>query len=186
MTAHWIAPSGNQPMTPTGQTTLLDMAIVAHYEELCGSVRRRGHTPAIAREIVHDLYVRLRDRHVTIGGKRSLKAFLIRSCVNLGIDRLRRERFETRLFSGDESEALQVSAPLDSADQGLDLHHRLTVLKLAIMEMSLQRRRVFIASRVGKLSADEIAGRLNISRNMVDRHLRKAYLHCLARLEDTL
>ena len=54
------------------------------------------------------------------------------------------------------------------------------------MEMSLQRRRVFIASRVGKLPADEIAERMKISRNMVDRHLRKAYLHSLDRLEDTL
>jgi RNA polymerase sigma factor (sigma-70 family) len=185
MTAHWIAPSGNQPMTQSDQTTLLDMAIIAHYEELCGSVRRRGHPPAAAREIVHDLYVRLRDKHAAVHGKVSLKAFLIRSCVNLGIDRFRRERFESRLFSGSEAEALQVGAPFTCPDQGLDLHHRLILLKIAIMEMSLQRRRVFIASRVGKLSSDQIAARLQISRNMVDRHLRKAYLHCLARIEDT-
>ncbi len=186
MTAHWIASEGNQPIPPNGQTTLLDMAIVTHYEELCGSVRRRGHPPAVAREIVHDLYVRLRDKHAAVGDKRSLKAFLIRACVNLGIDRFRRERFESRLFSGSASEALQISASLESPDSALDLRHRLMMLKMAIMEMSLQRRRVFIASRVGMLSSDEIAVRFKISRNMVDRHLRKAYLHCLTRIEGDL
>ncbi|MNY73430.1 RNA polymerase sigma factor [compost metagenome] len=54
------------------------------------------------------------------------------------------------------------------------------------MEMSLQRRRVFLANRIGNLSSDEIALRTGISRNMVDRHLRKAYLHCLDRLEDAI
>lgn len=186
MTAHWIAPTADHSMPSTAQTTLLDMAIIAHYEELCGSMRRKGHPPAIAREIVHDLYVRLRDKHAALDGKLSLKAFLIRSCVNLGIDRFRRQRFEAKLFSGSETEALQVSAPFVSPDLGIDLHHRMMMLKVAIMEMSVQRRRVFIASRVGKLSSDEIAFRLNISRNMVDRHLRKAYLHCLDRIESTL
>lgn len=185
MTAHWIAPTATQLVPPTAQASLLDMAIITHYEELCSSVRRRGHPPAVAREIVHELYVRLRERRAVLDGKSSLKAFLIRSCVNLGIDRFRRERLESRLFSGSETEALQVSAPLVSPDQGFDLHDRMMMLKVAIMEMSAQRRRVFIASRVGKLSSDEIAHRLQISRNMVDRHLRKAYLHCLDRIEAT-
>lgn len=185
MTAHFSV-NASQLATDSSHATLLDRAILAHYEELCGSVRRRGHSPAISQEIVHDVYVSLRQRHTDLDGKASLKAFLIRACVNLGIDRFRRQRFETCLFSGTEIEALQVSAPAVSPDQGLDLEHRLDVLKTAIMEMSLQRRRVFIASRVGKLSSDDISTKMGISRNMVDRHLRKAYLHCLERLEEML
>lgn len=186
MTAHFSASSANEYASSASENPLLDMAVLAYYDELCGSVRRRGHSPANSQEIVHDVYVRLRQRHGALENKTSLKAFLIRACINLGIDRFRRERFESCLFSGSEQEALQVSAPIASPDQTLDLEHRINTLKAAIMEMSLQRRRVFIASRVGKLSADEIAERMKISRNMVDRHLRKAYLHCLDRLEDTL
>ncbi|TNM63024.1 RNA polymerase sigma factor [Aliirhizobium smilacinae] len=186
MTAHFSAPSANEYASSAGENPLLDRAVLAYYDELCGSVRRRGHSPANSQEIVHDVYVRLRQRHSALENKTSLRAFLIRACINLGIDRFRRERFESCLFSGSEQEALQVSAPIASPDQTLDLEHRIGILKVAIMEMSLQRRRVFIASRVGKLPADEIAERMKISRNMVDRHLRKAYLHCLDRLEDTL
>ncbi len=186
MTAHFRASSASEHASSAGENPLLDRAILAYYDELCGSVRRRGHNPANIQEIVHDLYIRLRQKDAALENKASLKAFLIRACINLGIDRFRRERFEACLFSGTEQEALAVGAPIASPDHAMDLEHRLGILKAAIMEMSLQRRRVFIASRVGKLSADEIAERMKISRNMVDRHLRKAYLHCLDRLEDTL
>lgn len=186
MTAPLSASLANEYASSSGDNPLLDRAILAYYDELCGSVRRRGHTPASSQEIVHDVYIRLHQKHGALESKTSLKAFLIRACINLGIDRFRRERFEACLFSGSEQEALQVSAPIMSPDHALDLEHRLDILKTAIMEMSVQRRRVFIASRVGRLSAGEIAERMKISRNMVDRHLRKAYLHCLDRLEDTL
>lgn len=186
MTAHFGASSSGDFTSTSSHTALLDSALLSHYEELCTSVRRRGHSSANSQEIVHDVYLGLRQKQTALDGKASLKAFLIRACVNLGIDRFRRQRFEACLFSGSEQEALLVSAPIASPDQGLDLEYRITILKTAIMDMSLQRRRVFIASRVGNLSADDIALRLKISRNMVDRHLRKAYLHCLDRLEETL
>ncbi|MGI2031616.1 RNA polymerase sigma factor [Rhizobium panacihumi] len=185
MTAHFGASSTRDVTSTAIPTALLDSALLAHYEELCANMRRRGHTSANSQDIVHDVYVRLRHREAALEGKASLKAFLIRACINLGIDRFRRQRFEACLFSGTEQEALLVSAPIASPDQGLDLEYRIAILKTAIMDMSLQRRRVFIASRVGNLSADEISRRMKISRNMVDRHLRKAYLHCLDRLEET-
>jgi RNA polymerase sigma-70 factor (ECF subfamily) len=45
-----------------------------------------------------------------------------------------------------------------------------------------RRRAAFILYRLHQLSPDEIAVRLRISRNMVDRHLRRALSHCLERL----
>lgn len=165
---------------------MLDDAIVAYYDELCAMTRRRGHQAATANEVVHELYVRLVDRRTPLENKSSLRAFLRRACANLGIDRLRRDRFELKLFSGSEEDALAVASDIAAPDANIDLPRRLMILKRAIMEMSLQRRRVFLASRIGNLTSDEIARRTGISRNMVDRHLRKAYLHCLDRLEEVL
>jgi RNA polymerase sigma-70 factor (ECF subfamily) len=34
------------------------------------------------------------------------------------------------------------------------------------------------------MDPDEIAGKLHISKNMVDRHLRRALIHCLERLSE--
>lgn len=166
--------------------TSVDDAMETYYQDLCAAARRRGHNASSAHEIVHDLYLRLAGKPRLPESGAHLKPFLVRACINLGIDRFRRERLERRLFCGNEQEALTVAQDSVDADALADRHHRLAVLHTAIMEMSLQRRRVFLASCVSNLGSGEIAVRTGITRNMVDRHLRKAYFHCLSKLDETL
>ncbi|MCZ7447975.1 RNA polymerase sigma factor [Agrobacterium rhizogenes] len=170
---------------PTSRA-LVDDAVQLYYQDLCQAMNRRGHTTAMSQEIVHDLYLRLTGRPRLPANASLVRAFLVRACANLGIDRLRREQFERRLFSGSMEEALAAPQPATDADSSADRDHRLKVLRRAVMSMSLQRRQVFIASTIGNLSSVEIALRSGISKNMVDRHLRKAYLHCLECMEETL
>jgi RNA polymerase sigma-70 factor (ECF subfamily) len=170
---------------PASRVTL-DDAMETYYQELCLVARRHGHAQPVANDIVHDLYVRLTGKPKVLEGRASIRTFLMRACINLGIDRFRRERLERRLFSGTELEAMSVAADIPDAEALADRQYRLGLLHKAILEMSVERRRVFLASCIANLTSDEIAARSGISRNMVDRHLRKAYLHSLSRLEDTL
>ena len=164
---------------PFDGNSLLNRAIEAHYADMKAAVQRRGHSRSAASDIVHDLYLKLAEQPDVLLGKRSLRAFLCRAAVNLGIDRMRRRNFEERLFSGTEIEALSVAAETPAPDYALGVEARLTVLRQAIAELPLRRRAVFILHRLHRLEPDAIAARLNISRNMVDRHLRKALVHCL-------
>lgn len=161
---------------------LLNRAIEAHYADIKAAVRRRGHSRTAASDIVHDLYIKLAEQPDVLKGKRSLRAFLCRAAINLGIDRMRRANFEKRLFSGTEAEALAVPAQTDAPDYILEVEARLAVLRDAIAELPVRRRAVFILHRLHRLEPDQIARKLNISRNMVDRHLRGALAHCLDRL----
>lgn len=161
---------------------LLNRAIEAHYADIKAAVRQRGHSKNAAADIVHDLYIKLAEKPDVLRGKSSIRAFLCRAAINLGIDRLRRSRFEERLFSGDEREALSVPSESAAPDHALQVEARLTVLRLAIAELPVRRRAVFILHRLHGLGPDAIALKLNISRNMVDRHLRRALAHCLSRL----
>ncbi len=175
----------NLPSTmPLHDIADIDAAIADYYDDLCRAVRRRGHVSSNANEIVHDLYVRLKDRKTDIQGKSSLRAFLTRAAINLGLDRFRRERFEAKLFSGSEEEVAHIAGATADPDIALDMPRRLACLRDAIMELPLRQRRIFIANRVSNLPPDEIAIRLGITRNMVDRHLRKALMHCLIRLDE--
>lgn len=167
---------------PLDTHDLLNRAIEAHYAEIKSAVRRRGHSTSAAAEIVHDLYLKLAERPEVLTGRTSLRAFLCRAAINLGIDRLRRNRFETALFSGTEAEALAVRADIVAPDYGLEVEARLAVLKQAIGELPARQRVVFILHRLHRLEPDAIARRLSISRNMVDRHLRRGLAHCLDRL----
>jgi RNA polymerase sigma-70 factor (ECF subfamily) len=161
---------------------LLDRAIEAHYADIKAAVRRRGHSRGAASDIVHDLYIKLAEQPEILKGKRSLRAFLCRAAINLGIDRMRRASFEERLFSGTEAEALAVPANTAAPDYALDVEARLAILREAVAELPARRRAVFILHRLHRLEPDQIARKLNISRNMVDRHLRRALAHCLDRL----
>ncbi|MFD1331979.1 RNA polymerase sigma factor [Methylopila musalis] len=163
---------------------LLNRAIEAHYEEMIAAASRGGRTRAAALDIVHDLYVKLAMRPEILADKRSLGAFLRRAAANLGVDRLRREGFERRLFSGAEEEAAAVAAQCPAPDHALDVERRIAVLRRAIAELPPRRRAVFVLHRMHGTSPAEIADRLKLTRNMVDRHLRRAFAHCLDRLAE--
>lgn len=81
---------------PTSRA-LIDDAVQLYYGLQCRT-NRRGHTTAISQEIVHDLYVRLTGKPRLPENTSLIRAFLVRACANLGIDRRRREQFEHRLF----------------------------------------------------------------------------------------
>ena len=161
---------------------LLNRAMEAHYADITNAVRRRGHPCSTARDVVHDLYVKLAAKPDVLQNKRSIKAFLCRAAINLGIDRQRRQTTEARLFSGTEREALSVASVGVAPDQSLEIEARLATLREAIAELPERRRAVFILHRLHHLTPDQICVKLNISRNMVDRHLRRAFAHCLDRL----
>ena len=161
---------------------LLNRAVAAHYADMKAAVRRRGHSTSFASEVVHDLYLKLAARPEALKGKRSLGAFLCRAAINLSVDRLRRRRFEEQLFSGLDDDVLPIAAETAAPGYRLEVEARLSVLRSAIAELPARRRAVFILHRLHHKSADEIAGMLRISRNMVDRHLRRALAHCLDRL----
>lgn len=171
-------------MAPAGlldSDDLLNRAIEAHYADIKAAVLRRGCARGLVSDVVHDLYIKLAEKPDVLKGKRSLCAFLCRSAINLGIDHMRRARFEQHLFSGTEVEALAVPTAA-APDYGLEVEARLAVLREAIAELPARRRAVFILHRLHRLEPDQIARKLNISQNMVDRHLRRALAHCLDRL----
>lgn len=163
-------------------TDLLNRAMEAHYADITNAVRRRGHHHSSARDVVHDLYLKLAAKPDVLKDRRSIKAFLCRAAINLGIDRQRRETKEAQLFSGTEREALAVPSPGHAPDHRLEMEARLQQLRQAIADMPERRRLVFILHRLYQLSPDEISTKLKISRNMVDRHLRHAFADCLDRI----
>lgn len=161
---------------------LLNRAIEAYYFDIAKAVGRRGPSRNAALDVVHDLYVKLAAQPDALRDKRSVKAFLCRAAVNLGIDRYRREQFEARLFSGTDDEAQDIAAETAPPDRALEIEARIAILRDAIRELPERRRAVFIMHRLHHQSPDDIASKLKISRNMVDRHLRRALIHCLDRL----
>lgn len=163
---------------------ILDTAITLYYEDIRKAARRRGLDAAGATEVVHDVYLHLVHRPHVLAGKSSLRAFLIRAATNLGIDRLRRQSFERRLFAQIDRDSVAVPARPAIELHNLDRAKYVAAIRAAIEDLPPQCRSVFIAHRIGGLSKDEIAEGLGIKRRMIDRHLRKALLHCMERIDE--
>lgn len=163
---------------------LLNRAIELYYADIARAAGHRSGARTERFDVVHDLYVKLAARPEILREQTSIRAFLCRAASNLGIDRHRREQFESHLFTPFAGEEDRLVAEQSAPETALDTRARLRILRQAIGELPPRRRAVFVLHRLDRLSPDQIAARLNITRNMVDRHLRKAMVHCLDRLMD--
>ena len=100
-------------------------------------------------------------------------ALLQRIAANLALDHLRAQnRSKLRFVDGEATD--EIASPEPSAFARLVAKEEMQLLLSAVQELPPRCREVFIMRRVEDLHQEEIARRLGISRNMVEKHLRVA------------
>ena len=155
-------------------------ALQLHYDELYAFVRRKVRCPALAADIVQETYVRLASRSLS-EAVRNPRALLYRVAGNLAIDQLRLQETRAKYVTAMPlPENLPDARP--SAEMEIEAKQRLTLLMEAIDELPPRCRQVFVLRKFEDFDQAEIAATLGISRNMVEKHLRKALLHCAMKL----
>lgn len=157
-------------------------SVESFHHELVVFVSRLLGSSSIAQDIVQEAYARYlrRTSEVQVENPR---AFLYRIASNLVFDERRRgARRERTLVEGAEVELVATHDP--SPTRVLSAKQELELLRLAVEELPPRCREVFQLRKFDQLSQQEIADRLGISRNMVEKHLRKGLLHCRQRLID--
>ncbi|KQO69230.1 sigma-70 family RNA polymerase sigma factor [Methylobacterium sp. J-078] len=114
-------------------------------------------------------------------------AFLFQVANNVALRMRNRHRLEGTLFQavtdGDLAEIVDGSAMLE---RQVIARQDLRRLAAAIDALPPRCREVFLLVRFEGLSNGEVASRLGITRNMVEKHLIKALLHCRRRCADLL
>ncbi|MEX2453900.1 MAG: sigma-70 family RNA polymerase sigma factor [Rhodospirillaceae bacterium] len=88
-----------------------------------------------------------------------------------------------RRGSGGRPPEETIACPQADAEAVAAGRERLAILSHAVDELPPRCREVFLLSRLDGLSNGEIAQRLGISRNMVEKHIIKAMVHCRRRLD---
>jgi RNA polymerase sigma factor (sigma-70 family) len=162
-------------------TPSLPAAVELHYRELTTYFTRKLGSSSLAVEIVHETYIRVR-RLPALQTINNVRAYLFRVATNLATDYLRREKQRDKYIST-ELTLPDLPAEVPSHDTTVDDRRQLAILRQAIDELPPKCRQVFIMRKFENLEQEEIARQLGISRNMVEKHLRKALQYCRARVE---
>ncbi|MGO9772058.1 MAG: RNA polymerase sigma factor [Roseiarcus sp.] len=134
-----------------------------------------------ASDLLQETFVRAL-RHDQLETVADSSAFLQQIAGNLTRDFARHQRTEAKYIEfGDLPEnACSDDAP---ADQLIEADARSRTLATAMQTLPPRCREVFAMRIHEGLSQDEIARRLGITRNMVDRHLRIAIVRCRKAVE---
>ena len=172
------------------QTGLIDLAaddaggldaLYRRYGAWLGGALRRRFGSAIApfvEDMVQETYFRVAP-YQAAGVIRHPRAFLLRVASNITRDHLRRERL--RIGSS-------AAAPVweELAGRGHQTAEQMAALQLkeTILALPAQYRDVFVLSRFGGLTYEEIAHHCGLSFKTVEWRMKKALAFCADRLLD--
>ncbi len=142
------------------------------YQELVGTWTRRLRSRQQAEDLAHDAFVRVLENPAE--PVQQPRAYLHQTARNLAVDGYRRE---------DRRAELERQALVPGTGAGDDPEAYVQALELAdAVEKALQElppncRQVFVWQKLEGLSQAEIAERLGLSRNMVERYMMRALKH---------
>ncbi|WP_300733329.1 sigma-70 family RNA polymerase sigma factor [Pseudomonas sp.] len=149
-----------------------------YYEELIGTWTRRLRNRQQAQDLTHDTFVRvLESKSEAVEQPR---AYLHQMARNIAIDGFRREELR------DAKE--KAGVPPSSSETG-DPEQYMRAIELAesveraLQELPLNCRKVFVWQKLEGLSQAEIAERLGLSKNMVEKYMIRTLRHLRERVE---
>ncbi len=168
-------------MESSAEESTVEGIYLRHHDALRRFLTRLLRSEDAAAEVAQEAYLRLirfRPRRLV----EDPKAYLFQVAANAARDRMVRDRTRHVLID-DQSVAETIACPNPSAEAVTFGRERMYTLIGAVNELPPRCREVFLLSRFDELSNGEIAARLGISRNMVEKHIIKAMVHCRSRLD---
>jgi len=135
-----------------------------------------------AAEVAQEAWARLL-RLLPPRGLRNSQAYVFQVGAHLAADRLARERRQMDLARQALVDGETFLGEMPGTEAATLAVQRLRLLADAVDDLPPRCREVFLKSRIDGLSNGEIADRLGISRNMVEKHISRAMLHCRRRLD---
>lgn len=134
------------------------------------SLARRRFPTLEADDLVQEAWIRLLDRDASVP-IRHLRSFLFRVVTNLAIDKQRQERKRESV----EAEIALLRGPAENGAQS-----EVVLAKQVILSLPQPLRDVFVLSRLGGLTNQQIAEHLGIRPKTVEWRMTKALAHCAA------
>lgn len=156
---------------------VLSQVYLLERDKLIGFIRNRIRAEKHAQDVLQDVYLKVQqvnDEPKVLNAK----AYLYRLTNNLIIDYQRRQIRSDARDCQDTQEVANHLGP----EQRLEYQQQLDIVQQAMAELPDKTRRVFELNRVDLVDKQQVAQQLEISVNMVEKHLRKAIQYCRHKL----
>lgn len=161
-----------------GGEQLLDV-FLSRRSEIEQVLSNRTGDPALAADLVQDLYFRLERISERLPNEAEAYRYLLRMALNASIDHLRVEKRRTELLAGAACLFDHAAPGPESATVARDT---LRDIDTALDALPDKARDMLYLSRVEGLTHGEIAERMGVSRSLVEKYIIRALLHCRAHL----
>ena len=145
-----------------------------HYEPLCARAFQMVHDRKASEDIVQDVFLALWERREEVDFDRPLLPLLFVAVKNRAIDLLRSKKWRGGESGLDELDVCIRTLVADHIEEEFQLSQLSEEIDCCISGLSEQCRRVFLLSRTTGLKNREIAERLHISLQAVEKHIQKA------------
>ncbi|MES2451709.1 MAG: sigma-70 family RNA polymerase sigma factor [Pseudomonadota bacterium] len=138
--------------------------------------RRRGVAPLDAEDAVQEVFVRLSQRKALADDVHRPESYIFAAAANVATDLHRRAvvRADGRHELFDDVR----HAPLDLDPETIcEGREALRAVVVALKELPERTRTIFVLARLEQMKQAEIARRLGVSLNTVEKHLHKAVVY---------
>lgn len=157
---------------------------VRHAREIQRFLRRRGHSPETAADIMQDTFLRvLASPPGEAAGDHNPRAYLYKVSRNLSINHHRRENI-VQIADLSDDEVSRVADPSPSAETIVYSRQCLAQVRRALAELPERTRIAFEMHRVRERTIVEVARELDLSTGRTWALIRDAYRHLLVRVDD--
>jgi len=167
-----------------GDEQAFELLFRKYYVRLCAFANKFLNEPEDAKEIVQDVFAKIWEGRQEIDPEDSLKSYVFKIAQNLSINKLRRNKVESRY-----SEVLKL---VYIENREISVHESLMASELeenianSIGNLPAECRKIFELSRIEGLKYKEIADKLNISIKTVEAQMSKALRLLRIELSDYL
>ena len=149
-----------------------------YYDELIGTWTRRLRNRQQAQYLAHDTFVRVFESGPD--AVEQPRAYLHQTARNIAVDGFRREELRD---AKEQAAVPPSSCETGDPEQYMRAYQLAEAVERALQELPLNCRKVFVWQKIEGLTQAEIAERLGLSRNMVEKYMIRTLRHLRERVE---